>query len=92
MEVIKIAGVSCKVDRLNSSTYESLFNIAKDAMCWNGVKDAKKKIDKELREHGFKPTQTDREQTQADNTVESRTTSKKGNTRKRKRNSKPSKE
>lgn len=91
MESINIAKVSCRVDKLATLTYEQLYDSAINAMAWKGVKDAKALIDKELREHGFKPSKTNRKPIKADNTVKGGKSAKRGNTRKRSTNRKSSK-
>lgn len=93
METIKIAGVSCRVDRLGSSlSYEKIYNQAIQSQHWQGVKNASELIDKELRDNGFKPITTAREPIKANKSSKSRATNETGNTSKRKRNRKSSKE
>lgn len=55
MKVIKVAGISIKESAKSRLTYEQLFKQAKESLEWLRVKDADKKIDTELKKHGFKP-------------------------------------
>ena len=55
-DTINIAGVNCKVSKLATLDYDTLFNLALRNIKWKGVKNREVYIDKELREHGYKPT------------------------------------
>lgn len=85
-ETINIAGVSCKVSKMSTLSYESLFSSAIVNPIWKGVKGAKTKIDKELKDNGFKPVTANREQTEADKHVQSRANDGKGTFGKGQRN------
>lgn len=52
---MKVAGIGIKDSVKDSFTYEQLFEQAKRSLHWLRVKDADKKIDAELKKHGFKP-------------------------------------
>lgn len=64
-DTINIAGVNCKVSKLATLDYETLFNLALRNIKWKGVKNREIHIDKELREHGFKPIRKVTKQTKA---------------------------
>lgn len=55
MKTVNIAGISIKESAKGKFTYEQLFKQAKESAYWLRVKDADKKIDAELKKHGFKP-------------------------------------
>lgn len=90
-DTINIAGVSCKVSKIATLSYESLYDSAVSSLVWQGVKDAKLKIDKELRDNGFKPVRADRKQTEADKPNNGGKSTSKRASSKRKRDPRPSK-
>lgn len=55
---MKIAGIGIKESAKDKFTYEQLFKQAKESLEWLRVKDADKKIDAELKKHGYKPAKT----------------------------------
>jgi hypothetical protein len=55
-DTINIAGVNCKVSKLATLDYETLFRLAINNVRWKGVKNREVYIKKELKEHGYKPT------------------------------------
>mgnify|MGYP000244666786 CR=1 FL=1 len=65
MKTITVAGISIVENKKKNFTYEQLFKRAKESKDWLRVKDADKKIDAELREHGFKPAKKSANQDKA---------------------------
>ena len=66
MRTITVAGISIREDKKKSFTYEQLFKQAKESLTWLRVKDADKKIDAELKKHGFKPVKKHSKSTKKD--------------------------
>ena len=71
MKTITVAGISIKESAKERLTYEQLFEQAKNSAHWLRVKDADKKIDAELRKHGFKPVKKAAKSVKADKQAES---------------------
>jgi hypothetical protein len=57
-DTINIAGVNCKVSKLATLNYESLYRLALNSNFAKGYKRRLELIDKALKEHGFKPTES----------------------------------
>lgn len=82
METVNIAGVSCRKDKLDTFNYEKLMKLAL------GTGKKQNEIDKELREHGFKPTKGNTRKAKPDNTKQGRKSPKTGDNDKPKRDRK----
>lgn len=92
MADIKIAGVSVALSSASKITYEQLMKVALTAEKYYRNPQAEELIDKELREHGFKPTQTSRVEVKKDNDTDGSKDAQTGDTRKPKRNRRKSKD